>query len=429
VLRKQCVGCHGSLNPRAGLSVLDRKSLVEQKKLVVPGKPADSELLQLVEAGTMPPGTKPKVSDADRALLRRWVESGAVPFPREFGEDYVLGAILKDVREQSRDRAAIAATRYLSLNHYLPDAEEELGRARAAFVEALQFLSLKPEPVRPAAIDPNETIFRVDLRQLGWDETAFDDLRVNFHDLILLEYPFAPLPGQSEVWDELSQKYFAEAKPLRPIAYVRADWFVRAALRPPLDRDLLKGRVKTPPAGLDKLPVREPQGLARDRTLLPLDGLTYAQHNANDPALRVTLETLDAETMKVETVFPNKGKLVVRLTNGGKKAVHFQFVFASEDGEKEVVKGKEVLEPGKTYRFPAASDNPPSLELTPGRDRITVFASDDKLPEGVRLRGKNGVTDRVLHDFYPVPPTGPPFDASRLVKKTVEIETKAEKKQ
>lgn len=421
VFRRHCAECHGTVNPRAGLSVLDRDSLVGQKKLVVPGRPADSELLQLVEAGTMPPGTKPKVSDADRAALRRWVEAGAAPFPREFGEDYVLATILADVRGQSKDRKALAATRYFSLNHYLPDAEQDLGAARAAFLEALQHLSLKPGPARPPAVDPNETIFRVDLRQLGWDETPFDNSRVNLYDLILLEYPFAPLPERSEVWAELSENYLQQARPVRPVAYLRADWFVRAALAPPLRTDLLKGQAKPRPAGLDERPVREPQGLSRERRLFPLDGLTYPQHNADHPTIRVTLETLNAETMKAAKVLPPKGKLVVRLTNEGKKAVHFQLVFSSEDGSKVSWGEQEALGPGKSYRFPAV------LEPTPGRDRLTVFASDEPLPRDVLLHGGKGVTDRVLHDFYPVPPAGRPFDAGRLVKQTVEVETRAER--
>jgi hypothetical protein len=427
VFRRHCVECHGTVNPRAGLSVLDRNSLVEQKKLVVPGRPSDSELLQLVEAGTMPPGTKPKVSDADRMALRRWVEAGAAPFPREFGEDYVLRTILEDVREQSKDRKALASTRYFSLNHFLPDAEQDLGPARAAFVRALQDLSPKDEPVRPVAVDPNETVFRVDLRQLGWEETPYDDSRVNLFDLILLEYPFATLPERSEVWDELSEKYLQQARPVRPVAYLRADWFVQAALRPSLRNDLLKRRIKPPPAGLDKLRVREPQGLSRERLLFPLDGITYPRHNADHPTVRVTLEALNAGTMKAQTVFPDGGKLVVRLTNGGSKAVHFQLVFSSSNGEKEVVPGAKALAPGQDYRFPSPTDDPPSLKLSPGRDSVTVFASEGELPEGRRLTGGKGVTDRVLHDFYPVPPAGRPFDAGGLVKQTVEVETRAGK--
>jgi len=48
----------------------------------VPGAPDDSELIALVEDGSMPPDDSgiPLVSDADRAFLRAWIAAGA-PLP------------------------------------------------------------------------------------------------------------------------------------------------------------------------------------------------------------------------------------------------------------------------------------------------------------------------------------------------------------
>src|SRR5687767_10865331 len=74
ILEKNCAGCHGGKAPRAGLDVLDWKALKAAQ--VVPFKPELSELIWLVDAGNMPPGDRPRLSEADRTVLRDWVKRG-----------------------------------------------------------------------------------------------------------------------------------------------------------------------------------------------------------------------------------------------------------------------------------------------------------------------------------------------------------------
>src|SRR5688572_27022314 len=59
VLKANCYRCHGQDgNSKGGFGyVLDRNQLVNRGK-VVPGKPDESELLQRVEKGEMPPETQ-----------------------------------------------------------------------------------------------------------------------------------------------------------------------------------------------------------------------------------------------------------------------------------------------------------------------------------------------------------------------------------
>src|SRR5437763_821694 len=63
VFRKHCYGCHdGGKNARAHLNVLNVASFIAADyQLVKPKSPNDSELFQLVECGTMPPGELPKL--------------------------------------------------------------------------------------------------------------------------------------------------------------------------------------------------------------------------------------------------------------------------------------------------------------------------------------------------------------------------------
>ncbi len=74
ILDENCARCHGGLNRRGGLSLDTR----------VPGDPAKSLLVKLIrhegpadDPMPMPP-KRPKLSDADIAIVERWVKAGAV---------------------------------------------------------------------------------------------------------------------------------------------------------------------------------------------------------------------------------------------------------------------------------------------------------------------------------------------------------------
>ena len=107
LFRKYCAECHGGgKKMRADLNVLNPISLLRvDRPLVKLNEPDGSELLQLVECGTMPPGTRPKVPEKDRAILREWIKQGARPFPPEYSDTYALTKILNDVREPGHDLA------------------------------------------------------------------------------------------------------------------------------------------------------------------------------------------------------------------------------------------------------------------------------------------------------------------------------------
>ena len=83
ILKQHCVHCHGEGEKlKAGLDVRLRRFLVEPhgkegSVAVVPGKPADSELLSLVRDGEMPPKGK-KLTVSEVSTLERWIAQGAV---------------------------------------------------------------------------------------------------------------------------------------------------------------------------------------------------------------------------------------------------------------------------------------------------------------------------------------------------------------
>jgi mono/diheme cytochrome c family protein len=79
LLRDRCYACHGALAQKAKLR-LDTGAAMLKAGAVVPGKPADSELVLRVssenEATRMPPEGHP-LKPAEVAKLRAWVEQGA----------------------------------------------------------------------------------------------------------------------------------------------------------------------------------------------------------------------------------------------------------------------------------------------------------------------------------------------------------------
>ncbi len=79
VLKKHCAACHTNGTYKGGLSLDTREELVAAK-VVVPGRPGENELLARVTSTDvdlqMPPRERPRLSDAEVAVLRRWIREG-----------------------------------------------------------------------------------------------------------------------------------------------------------------------------------------------------------------------------------------------------------------------------------------------------------------------------------------------------------------
>jgi cytochrome c553 len=80
ILARSCVRCHGPTKHKAELNLATGAGLLkgsESGPVVVPGKPDESPLWKLVEAGEMPPEEDQRLSASEVALIRRWIEEGA----------------------------------------------------------------------------------------------------------------------------------------------------------------------------------------------------------------------------------------------------------------------------------------------------------------------------------------------------------------
>lgn len=88
ILRRNCFECHGQDPGRVekNLNILDPVQLRNtQRRIVVPGDPDHSRLIQRIADGSMPPEEEearlPRVTEAELAILKDWVLGGAPPLP------------------------------------------------------------------------------------------------------------------------------------------------------------------------------------------------------------------------------------------------------------------------------------------------------------------------------------------------------------
>lgn len=230
ILDTHCHRCHGQDGAIEGgfNYVLDLPKLLDRKKLL-PGNAGRSPLLRRIDDGTMPPpGEKPRVSDADLATLKAWVNSGAkleaAPARAPVTADDVRQAIVTDL--EKIDRRARRFVRYFTLNHLYNAglSDDELQTYRNALAKLANSLSWHPKVRNPEPIDAAKTVLRIDLRWYMWDATLWNR--------VLTDYPYGVL-------SDTAADRVVMVNTLTRLPAVRADWFVATASRAPLYYELL----------------------------------------------------------------------------------------------------------------------------------------------------------------------------------------------
>jgi mono/diheme cytochrome c family protein/DNA-binding beta-propeller fold protein YncE len=221
VLKTHCYRCHGLDGAAEGgfNTAQDRRRLVERNR-VVPGSPDRSPLLDRVLKGEMPPeGEKPRPTEDEVATLKKWVEAGApdwaaAPPPRRFiSVREITELVDKDAEKDRR-----VNNLYFTLTHLYNAgySEDELQTVRVALARILNSTSASEQIVIPTPLDPEKTVLKVELRELGWTweqwrTAVFTDpfaVRLNFKNPVGVGYKVS--------------------------APIRADWFVFTASRPPV---------------------------------------------------------------------------------------------------------------------------------------------------------------------------------------------------
>ncbi|MDQ4061195.1 MAG: hypothetical protein M3145_08855, partial [Pseudomonadota bacterium] len=103
--------------------------------------------------------------------------------------------------------------------------DQEMTVYRQGVVKLVNSLSRSSDVLRLEPIDPDQTILRINIDDLGWEEADWN--------AILAAYPYGAKPD-SKLFTVVQQATDT------PLAYVRADWLASTASQPPLYNRLLR---------------------------------------------------------------------------------------------------------------------------------------------------------------------------------------------
>lgn len=155
--------------------------------------------------------------------------------------------------------------------------------------------------------------------------------------------------------------------------------------------------------------------------IIPIDGLTRRDFRPDGFQIDVELKT-----NKPNNIFAPGDEMVIIVTNRSNRAVHVELIGTSSQGKKALrTPGPIEIAPGHEYRDPPDGYIPIREEL--GKEQITLYASETSFPAGALLRGQD-VADRFVHPLFTLRRGGkqdaPQFEETRLLKKTIAIETR-----
>lgn len=235
VLDSYCSGCHNPDANTAGFGfVTDVDALIISGR-IVPGDASGSPLMTRIENGSMPPPTAPAFpSDGDIGVLRAWIDQCLSDAPEACGENEWI-TTERMVELMTTDLATISVsdrpfTRYFTLTHLhnIGYCDDDLDIFRHSLSKTINSLSLDPIITPPRAIDPDETIYRIDLRDYDWEAAQGQDK----WELLVQANPYAIQLDDDDA--EVLQLFTETAVPFQA-----GDWLAFAGSQPPLYYDLL----------------------------------------------------------------------------------------------------------------------------------------------------------------------------------------------
>lgn len=249
LLKSRCGECHGDdAEAPDEFGFIDNFAELRKSSYIDLKTPESSLLFTLVRNAEMPRKTKADraakrqaaaFTDAENTLLLSWIKAGApdpgggaaarvvavTAAPEPARAVVSLAAELRAVFEdlQSLPPEVAADTRYVSVgfahNNSTEVTSKQLDVMRQGVRKVLNSLSTNPIIAKFEEVGPQRVLYRVRLRDLGWDRALWDRI-TSF-------YPFAVETSLSSTFDIRT-----------PV--VRADWLAATATRAPLYNDLLR---------------------------------------------------------------------------------------------------------------------------------------------------------------------------------------------
>ena len=242
IFEGSCLICHGADGAYRETLLMEHRELIGGGT-VVPGNPNASELYKRLlgptESGAQMPFGQPPLPPQSIEAIRRWIVAGApdwATIPTTDSRFISPGEILKSIETHLNTLSAFdrAFARYFTLTHLHNAGEtpELLGEYRKALYKLVNSLSWGLDVINPIPIDPQATIFYIDLRHYEWD---VNDAWSKIEE----EYPYHiafDAPAQTALREQLGR---LQTQMKTDVPSVHIDWFIATASTPPLYHDLL----------------------------------------------------------------------------------------------------------------------------------------------------------------------------------------------
>ena len=241
IFEQSCFICHGPTGSFKETLLIEHDALINNG-IVVPGNPNASELynrlLTTDEAKRMPL-QQPPLSAQSIDTIRNWILAGAPDWATAAttnGSFISPSAVLNTIETHLMSLAPFdrAFARYLTMTH-LYNAGETAGilqEYRKGLYKLVNSLSWGVGVTNPQPIDPQGTIFYIDLRHYEWD---VNDAWTQIEGAYPYHIPF-DAPTETALREQLGR---LQTEMNSNIPSIHIDWFVATASLPPLYHDLL----------------------------------------------------------------------------------------------------------------------------------------------------------------------------------------------
>ena len=241
IFEQSCFNCHGPDGAYKESLLMEHNALITENGPVVPGNPEASRLYKrlLGEGGQLMPLGGPPLPDPQIETVKNWILAGAPNWATTSVSDGRFispGEILNTIETHVMSLAPFdrAFARYFTMAHLYNAGEtaQVLQEYRKGLSKLVNSLSWGVTVTNPQPIDPQGTIFYIDLRHYEWD-------RNDAWGQIEGAYPYHisfDAPTQTALKAQLTR---LQGEMKADIPSVHVDWFVAQASLPPLYHDLL----------------------------------------------------------------------------------------------------------------------------------------------------------------------------------------------
>ena len=241
IFEQSCLNCHGEHGAFTEEIIIDYTSLLETGA-VIAGKPGASSLYQrLIEKRVekrMPLG-QPPLSPAAINTIRQWILAGVPNWetPEQDVAFITPKKMLETIEKHVNALAPFDRTfaRYFTMTHLYNAGETPaaLHAYQRALSKLVNSLSWGRKVINPEPIDPEATIFYIDLRDYEWEIGRYRWTQIEQVYPYNIEFNAPTQTSLREKLTTLRQEMNCEV----PVIHV--DWFLATASLPPLYHDIL----------------------------------------------------------------------------------------------------------------------------------------------------------------------------------------------